>query len=684
MEKKEDLNLKNPFAGFNASLMNDDDIIRYWAEPHVLFGRTALGIDLTGNIPVVLMGGRGTGKTMLLKFMSNDIQIKRYLSKHRNGSGFLEKSNYIGVYHRFDGPSLASFDNRNVSEEAWETIFRHYLEVVIGQNYISMLRNLKQSGCIHFPVNTERLLVSKIFEFVDQKASPDPRECTLESLISFMQDKLDKVFEFINKSALSKEAEFTDDIIASGRLMFRLPNLIQQYIPELQGKNIIILLDEYENLRLQQQKIVNTLIKHTKLPVTFRIGTRLNGFKTFETLIKGEFLMVDADYRQILFENVLTAKEGKYATLLKEIAEKRLRQVPGFRESNLTDIEELLGKISPEDEALLVVFGKKMKRKEIDKFPLERYISEVKHVKEIKTLLEARYLSEAKELLPRLLNPQNPLIEMVNLLLLRREYDVHEIIALFKAYVDRKKDDRYKKFRSLYDKNKLGLLFQLVSLNRPTKKLYAGFHVYCMLSSGIIRNFLELCYQSFNRAIFSDGEQLVKRRRISFGAQTEGARTRAERFLEVIERIPEYGTEIKSLVRSFGAVFYTWQKDPRLSEPEVTYFCVDTTSLSEKARKVLNAAVKWSVLQQKAPMKGKDPGEPLRDVYALNHILAAYFGISYRLRGRYPTLSKMNLETLMFGNDAEKQRVIKKLSRKEYFEKRGTSLLEFVEKGESD
>jgi hypothetical protein len=685
VERDNSINLRNPFAGFNASLMNDDEIIQYWIEPHVLFGRTALGIDLTGNIPVVLMGGRGTGKTMLLKFMSNEVQIKEYLSKHKNGSGFLIETNYLGVYHRFDGPSLASFADRNVTDEAWETIFKHYLEVVIGQNYATMLRNLKQAGCIDLSDDAEKSLISEMFKLIDENAVPDPEGRTLDSLIVFMQEKLDRVFEFINKSALSKEVEFSDDVLTSGKLIFRLPDIMQHFIPAFKGKNTIVLLDEYENLKFEQQKIVNTLIKHTRLPVTFRIGTRLNGFKTFETLIKGEFLMVDADYREILFENVLTAREGEYMNLLRKIAEKRLEQVPEFKESKLLDIEELLGRTTPEDEALMVVFGSKMKKNELERYPLNRYTSETKHIQEMKTILESRYLSQADGLLQKLVYLQNPLIEMLNLLLLRREYEVDEIIGCFRTYINKeKKDERYKKYKNLYDKNKLGLLFQLISLNRPTKKLYAGFNVYCMLSSGIIRNFLELCYQSFNRAIFLEGGELIKKRTIPFAAQTGGARTRAERFLEVIDRIPEYGTEIKSLVQSFGAIFYTWQKDPRLSEPEVTYFCLDSTALSEKGKNVLDMAVRWSVLQQKPPMKGKDPREPLRDVYALNRILAPYFGISYRLRGRYSTINKKDLETLMFGNDMEKQRVINRLSRKQSFEKKDTSLLEFMEKSGND
>ncbi len=110
-------------------------------------------------------------------------------------------------------------------------------------------------------------------------------------------------------------------------------------------------------------------------------------------------------------------------------------------------------------------------------------------------------------------------------------------------------------------------------------------------------------------------------------------------------------------------LFYSWQNDPILSEPEVTYFCVDCTALSGKARKILDSAVQWSVLQPKKAMKGKSATDPLFDVYALNHILAPYFGISYRLRGRIRQFGRDDLEALMFGTEDEKSKAITKLSK---------------------
>ena len=678
---EEKLDLKNPFAGFNASLMNDDDIIRYWIKPHILFSRQALGVDLTGDIPVVLEGGRGTGKTMLLKFMSNEVTVKEYVAKHQTGHRFLEKTPYLAVYHRFDGPSLGSFVSRHTSEEAWETIFKHYLELVIGQKFTMMLSNLKRNRCFDLDPSRENELIIGVLKLVDPDCSYQVTDCSIEFATAFLQQRLDRVFDFINDSAISEGTKFSQHIVNSGRLIFGVPELALKVLPELCGKKIIILLDEYENLRLNQQKIVNTLVKHTKLPVTFRIGTRLRGFKTYDTLNEGEFLMEDADYRKIRFEDVLTAKKDSFRDLLRMIARRRLEQIREFGRKQIVDIEEILGELSYEDEALMIVFGRKMSRREVDEYPEEKYRTEAKHIQEIMDILKTKYHSDAEKTLSLLIDKQKPLFEMLNLLLLRRDYKPDQVERLFKAYVGKNKESPYySKYRNLYDKNKVDLLFQLISLNKPRQKQYAGFSTFCMLSSGIIRNFLELCYQSFNIALFSDRESLIEGRQMPIQAQTEGAKIRAERYMDVIERIPEYGNEVKSLVRSLGAIFYSWQNDPVLSEPEVTYFCVDSTSLSDKARKILDSAAQWSVLQPKKPMKGKSATDPLFDAYALNHILAPYFGISYRLRGRIREFGRADLEALMFGTEEEKSKAIIRLSRHP-FPGRTKTILDFVGKG---
>ncbi len=660
---KEELNLRNPFAAFNASLMGDDDVLKYWIQPEIVFGVQAMGIDLTGDTPVIFEGGRGTGKTMLLKWMSNEIKIKEYVSENSDGKGFLNQTLYVGIYHRFDGPSLASFDSRHTSPEGWETLFKHYFELTIGQKMIMLWQNLKENQCIDIEKSKEIKILTEILKLVDESIIIQ-EEPSLDFAIDFFQRELERIFDFINCAALSTETTFSGHPIRSGKLIFGIPEILQENLPEFHGKRIILLLDEYENLQYQQQKIINTLFKHTKNFVTFRIGTRLKGFKTCDTLNVGEFLMEDADYRRIRFEDVLMSHNEEYRNLLKMIAKRRLEHIPELQEKGFTDIESILGEFPVEDEATIIVFNKKLTQNEIDQYPLDQYLK-TKHVVEIGKVLNKKHrLDESLDAIFNSLIDKKPLLEMLNLLLLRRNYEPEVIAKMFASYISGKRESlEFKKYANLYDKNKLSLLFQLVSLNKPTQKQYAGFNVYCMLSSGIIRNFLELCYQSFNIALFSDRTSLIKDGKMSFEAQTDGATIRAERYMDMIERIPEWGNEIKSLVKQLGAIFYSWQNDPVLSEPEVTYFCVDNEALSEKARKVLNCAVQWSVLQPKKAMKGKATTDPLINVYVLNHILAPYFSISYRLRGRIRQFSKEDLETLIFGTEREKEVTRNRLSR---------------------
>jgi len=626
--------------------MDEDDILKYWTEPQVLFELQAIGVDLTGPNPVVLMGGRGTGKTMLLKYMSNEIQIKQFIKEDLNVEEFLQNIEYLAIYYRFDGPSLSSFSNRNVPEVAWNVIFEHYFELIIGQKYMLMLQNLKKNGCLEIAPTDEEKIVSRIFELFSE-SQMDRDNYNFTFLFEWLQNKQHEVDKFVNMAALRRNIEFqSEPIIPSGKLIFGIPKLLEESLSNFKHKNILIMLDEYENLTEYQQKIINTLIKHTKRPVSFRIGTRINGFITYDTLNEDEFLMEDADYRKILFEDILTSSKKEYKQLLKKITEKRLNEIPILERNGFTDIEKILESVTNEDEALQIVNKSSSKR----------------HIQEMKNILKQK---SAESMLPTLLYHENPLIEMLNLLLLRRGETPEKIKDMMKKYLESEKESEdYKKYKYLYEKNKLALLFQLVSSYRPQKKSYAGFDMFAMLSSGIIRNFLELCYQSFNLGLFFDRNRLLDEGEISLEHQTDGAVIRAEKFFETIERIPTYGNEIKSLVQRLGAIFYSWQMDPRLKEPEPTYFSVDTTSLSVEDRKILDAAVQWSVLQKKKPMKSRSPIMPRRDVYVLNRILAPKFSLSYRTRGRTSEseFSSKDIHILMCGSEDDANRVIRGLT----------------------
>jgi hypothetical protein len=655
----------NPFAGFNANLMEDDDIIKYWITPGPLSDLIFCGKDLISSPPIFFIGGRGCGKTMILKFMSNEIQLKKSIDDKISKENFYENLHFIGIYCRFDGPSLSIFQKRNLQEVEWETIFKHYLEIIICKEYLQMLKNFKFYNYLDISPDAYTKLCLELIKYIFYDYYKDYNDFSLDFIIENLESLSKNIFKFINNAPFVNNPKFESNIIfQSGYLIFGVPKIIENYISLFQSKKFIILFDEYENASKQQQLIINTLIKHVKPPVTFLIGSRFHGIKTYDTMNNDEFLLEDADYRTISFEDVVSNEQ--YIKFIRDIANKRLEKTEGFSNDNLVNIEKILGYFSPEDEAKKIVYGIWNEKLNLTNSEINE---ERKHVKKLRKLI----IDKAKNIDPIIVDEivkdltceKNPLIDMLNIVLINRnKYTLSDLREKTKIFVNNEKNHPdYNSYELLYNKNKLALVFQLLSYYPPTQKEYGGFKVFANLSSGLIRNFIELCYQSFKMSFFFSPESLIKDNYIEFEHQTKAANIRSEKFFNTIENIPEYGNEIKSLVLSLGAIFSSYYYDPRLSEPEVTYFNVNKTSLTPEVKNVLDKAVQWSVLQQKEPMKGKKIGDPLLDVYVLNHLLAPKFSLSYRVRGRISQFDPEDLKKLIFGTNEQKNITINKLQK---------------------
>jgi hypothetical protein len=620
-------------------------------KPELLFELEAVGIDLVGKIPVVVQGGRGTGKTMLLRYLSYELQLRDHERDKGSLADFVKSAKYLGIYYRFDGPKLSSFSNKNVSGVIWNTIFIDFVELVIGQKYLTMLNDLCRYNVLRISRRVERSLCNDLSETLFEKTRAD-NLVDLKGVLTRLQRDIER---FTERCTFGKTDFSPVEVVTRGSMIFGIPNIFCRHLTELQDKNFVLLLDEYENLTVDQQTILNTYIKHTQIPVTFRLGMRINGFRTYETLNENEFLREGADFRRILFENILLSKSNEYRKLLKKIAKRRLELHSKLNELGFTDIESILGSTpSPEEEAKQLLSGASPKRPHFRR--AQRFLKSLGKYKD----------AQIGEIIESLAFPKNPLVEMVNILLLVRGVPAEQIAKMSKDFVENNKSSsEYKKYEYLYDKNKVALLFHLAhDCRRP--KLYCGFDAFCMLSSGIIRSFVELCYHTFNYAIFSELDDLVKNGKISWKSQNKGAQSEAIDFFDWMQSIPKYGSKVTSFIDAVGALFRSLHyMDERISEPEPTYFNTEYDVVSREAREVLDVALMWSTLQQKEPMQPRDPLEILPDVYSLNKILSPRYRISYRTRGRTEINSK-DLEILILGNEEDKKNIIKKYSKEQY------------------
>jgi hypothetical protein len=609
---------KNPFSEYNANVMSSEKILDYWCSPFK-FTKTAPFSEsdiYKDRMPIVFMGGRGTGKTMFLKYFSYKVQCDEALLKLKEKDvksilSCLKQRGGIGIYLRIDGPILRSFQGKDLDQEMWDSIFTHYFELIVSKLYMETILDLINRNELN-EKDVENNFVKKVAELFNHKKDDLN---TISDILSLIDDELKVVAKFRGKIAF-QNVDFNPICggFASQSLSFKIPEIAQKTINEFNGDfNFVLLIDEYENFLESQQRIINTLIKFVKPEITIRIGMRLRGFHTFDTISPNEFIKEGRDYSKHVFEYFLI-KDKEYQEYLFNIAEKRLKLIPIFQKRNIINVKKILGE-----------------RENLEKEAKELVKQRNNHFNLLKIAMNS---DEIEKISKELSNPKNPLLEMLNILWVFRGKNPKNINKTMKDYLIKKNTEDVKKYKRDYiDKYKLSLMFLLASNYKKHKKYYS-FNTFCFLSSGIVGNFIELCRRCFQYAYFEEREKLLDEGVISIELQDRATRDLASAELDMIPRIRTFGDPLYIFTKNLGNIFSDYHKDPFLRYPETNQFSIDISLIEEKKYKdAFKAAEEWSIIQKKPTLQQKSPGTQRTNLYTLNRVFSPLFDISYRTRG---------------------------------------------------
>lgn len=614
----------NPFSGVNAVQLDTDLILEYWCNPfrYDLFAEIKEEDIYDDPNNIVLMGGRSTGKSMFLRYWSYSVQIKVAQREGIKLGEIIHRNKGVGFYFRIDGAKLKSFFGHGLSQEHWASVFTHYFELIVGRQYVELLNALIREKSIDGKMMTENVL-PKLCGLLDFDGS-----LTLEKVIEEFDLRIKEVEVYLGNVPFYKK-EFIPKYrgFLSQSLSFGIPELLLSTIPTFKELNVIILLDEYENFLSYQQQVVNTLLRFTKPHIKFRIGMRLEGFRTFEMISEDDFIKEGREYRKVVFEEVVNKNSG-YQDFLCEISRKRLECIPALKDRGFTNIKKILGESEDlEQEAIEIAKSK----------PNKIYEYFVKKLK--------------KEDLDKVRYPENPLLELLNFIWLTRGISADKTAKSMNDYLNKIKGstdgEKYK--RDYIDKYKLTLTFLLCSIYRKNKKYYS-FNTFSFLSSGIVGHFIELCRKSFAVADWSDNEKLLSEGIIKNDDQNKAATDFSNSEKQQIGRIETYGGLISKFVENIGNIFRGYHLDFQMRYPETNQFAINVESVQDpQLRDALKAAVRWTIIQRKPKMQRTGPSESLKDIYIINRILSPNFQISYRTRGgKSVVLNQGTLKKLMF------------------------------------
>ena len=262
-----------------------------------LFTEPSYFPELDSDVPVVLMGGRGTGKTTVLRGLS--YQGKFALSDKRPET--VKGWENIGFYLRVDTNRVTAFSGPEVEPERWQKLFGHYANLILCDLVFEFIEWYEQSTSETCQLDEGVIKNISKSLCVEESTSVNSIRKNIESAIIEFESHINNITDG-EPIKLSLQGAPIDLLVKS------LASLT-----EFKGKTFSFLIDEFENLSDEQQKVLNTLIKHASDLHTFKIGVRELGWRCRTTLNAHEQLQSPADYRLIDIAGRLEANFSQFA-----------------------------------------------------------------------------------------------------------------------------------------------------------------------------------------------------------------------------------------------------------------------------------------------------------------------------------------------------------------------------------
>lgn len=602
--------IKNPFIDCTARDMKYAEVYKYWCSPFELYNLNENEL-FTSKTPIVIEGIRGSGKTMLLKYLSYNVQVTVLGSVNVDDRIRFFQDRSFGIYFRNKIDDCNMFSDFNIPEEIKNRMFKTVFVLSIARE---ILDNISDFYNHKVPNDLTKVVVRVLG--VESESFDDAIEC-LQSYIAQISNAINDNY---------KNSKWFEDIIplfSKGNLIRELITEISENIKEWNNIQFVVLLDEYENLGMFKP-IVNTFIKQIddSCNLSYRIGTRPAGIEIDNSTYVGkERIQVDRDY---LLRRLVYRKQSEYVKFALSVSERRLNQCDEYKNRGLTDIKKILGV----------------------KEDFDKEANEVaKGLKQFDLLKEYFLPKEMKKVIKEI-SCDNKLIEMYNILLVTRNTDYKKVGEISRRFIESKtsqkdnKEDKelYKYYLDYNCKYRLTLLFILLTIYK-TKKKYYSFNTFIYLSSGSINDFISLCRNTFryiNPILLDD---LCNGKTIDPILQNYGAIETADAQMVKLGQSNEDPEEMYNFVDNLGTVFQEYHRDYKARYPETNQFAfTDENSIrkDEKLKKYLMELINYGAIIRKENRQRPSLTEKRRgEVYQLNRIFAPRYQYSYRTRGGF-------------------------------------------------
>jgi len=630
-------NMKNPFNITKGDDFSDREINDYWVD----FPPTGGFVNLakpTSPMPMLILGGKGSGKTHLMRYFSYPLQKIRNKQNLPDG---IRADGYIGIYLRCGGLNAARFQGKAQGEDAWATVFAYYMELWLSQLVLDIVVDAFRTSD-EFRAS-EGSIVHEISSLFDVPFAPVPVSVSdLREGMAIMQRHVDSA---VNNSAISRKLEI--QVRATrGKLIFGIPRLLAEHLPSLSQCLFVYLIDEFENLSEAQQKYVNTLIRERQSPSSFKIGSRLYGVHTYATYSADEENKEGSEFEVLRLDARLRNSE-KYSLFAMRLVAKRLQE-SGYRFGSDSDEKHLAGTLK----ALFERFPTGRLGREETQFIVEKYAErERPYFGFLRQKLErgmnagmapgVKVEGTISEIVSLLAVPDLPLLEKANILFFYKAWasNKHLPDAAQRIHDDCKRyisetagataGENYSDLLLHFKSDLIAQLFRDCGGN--DKQLYTGIETFIDMSWGLPRNLLIVLKHVFAWAVFN-GERPFEEEPISLKAQESGLEEAVEWFYHDAKMIGRDGAEVQGCITRLSTLFRSIRFSDKPAECSCCAFSADVNRASEGAQRFVDLAVKWSLLIDVGTQRDRNTTR-VDFKFQLNRMLAPRWDLAIYRRG---------------------------------------------------
>lgn len=606
---------------------------------------------LTAKKPRVVVGGRGCGKTSLLRYLCHQTQF----SNKRSNITETDILN-IGIYWRVDTQFAKMLSKRGFEDDSWNRAFEHLSVLMMCQEILKSLESIANSS----------------FEFFESSNLNSFDFSILNSFRSEVPNDFSELKKFIRRE-INYFQTWAGSIRTVEQPVFFPLKFVKELVAEIKSQNdlfkntdYLVYVDEYENLLVDQQRLINTWIKHSEMPLIFNLAMKPNSFLDKNT-IGNEPIAETHDYREYNLEDYYERID--FEVFAAEILFLRLWKndntikIPILAEELRSTLKGVLDKRTSDPYKKRVLNAAKdfLPSTSVDEMSKDVYTDGTLYNRLKELIRRAIKNNNLIGTIEDFLIPEFPQAGVIVPALLNRASSIEELLN----EIEKLRSGKENKFNGTTDWIHNNLFGCLLLIYEPLGRIcpiYAGFEAFCLMSRTNLRHFLELCHKSISNDLLNSSKKALKA--ISIKSQAEASKQASSTFLREVKNFGNDGNKLHTFVLRIGTYFSYAQKKPTQSEPEQNHFSIKGNRSNELNR-FLDDAVKWSVLYERRITKqkgGENKAESEDFEYILNPIYAPYFHISYRKK-RSVQFTSDEMNTIVFGDFNQFQTYMDRVSK---------------------